>query len=145
MNIFYHIVLYHIDHYWIFDCIHLDQRLVLIFLSTKVFFKLNLHISWKQGKKYVGPNYFNSTGDSLSYHNGMKFTTYDNDNDKNDGSNCAVSFKSAWWHRSCHFSGLNGQYGIDTPSGIIWYHWRGYDHSLVRAQMMVRRKIKHQY
>lgn len=85
------------------------------------------------------------TGDSLEHQNGMMFTTYDKDNDENVGGNCAVTFKGAWWHRGCHNSNLNGQYGINTASGIIWKLWRGYDHSLDRAQMMVRRKIKHQY
>ncbi|XP_052689725.1 fibrinogen-like protein A [Crassostrea angulata] len=89
--------------------------------------------------------FFGNAGDSLDHHNGMKFTTYDRDNDDQSGSNCAVSFKGAWWHRFCFYSDLNGQYGIDSASGIIWFHWRGYQHSLVRAQMMVRRKIKHQH
>ena len=46
-------------------------------------------------------------GDSLSYHNGRKFSTRDQDND-NWGSNCAVSYKGAWWFKSCHHSNLNG-------------------------------------
>lgn len=96
-------------------------------------------------QKYRTHSNFNYlTGDSLDHQNGMMFTTYDRDNDES-ASNCAVSFKGAWWHRGCHFSNLNGQYGTDSTSGIIWFHWRGYVHSLVRVQMMVRRKIKHQY
>lgn len=74
----------------------------------------------------------------------MMFTTYDRDNDEK-ATNCAVSYKGAWWYKSCHVSNLNGQYGIDTASGMVWKRWRGYYHSLVRAQMMVRKKIKHQY
>lgn len=75
----------------------------------------------------------------------MKFTTYDNDNDGQSGSNCAVNYRSAWWYQTCHISNLNGNYGTDNANGIIWNRWRGYEHSLVRAQMMVRMKIKHQY
>lgn len=86
-----------------------------------------------------------STDDSLEHQSGMMFTTYDKDNDENNGVNCAVTFKGAWWYRACHFSHLNGQYGIDNASGIIWYHWRGFEYSLTRAQMMMRKKIKHQY
>lgn len=71
----------------------------------------------------------------------MKFTTYDRDNDEYWG-NCAVFFKGGWWHRNCQMSNLNGQYGIDTSGGILWTH---YDASLVTAQIMVRRKFKHQY
>ncbi|XP_052688758.1 fibrinogen-like protein A [Crassostrea angulata] len=89
--------------------------------------------------------FYGNASDSLGYHNGMKFTTYDRDNDEQSGANCAFNFKGAWWHKSCHFSNLNGLYGIDSAGGIIWFHWRDYDHSLVRAQMMVRRKIKHEY
>lgn len=96
-------------------------------------------------KKTVESIHYNSTDDSLDFQNGMMFTTYDRDNDERAGSNCAVAYKGAWWHRGCHFSNLNGQYGIDTPSGIIWWHWRGFYHSLIRAQMMMRKKIKHQY
>ena len=80
------------------------------------------------------------TGDSLTYHSGMPFSTYDNDND-NKTSNCAASHGGAWWYKSCHFSNLNGQYGLDDPRGIIWYHWLGYYYSLNQTQMMVRKKI----
>lgn len=102
--------------------------------------KLNLHIHSSHSSKIktVELIHYNSTGDSLDHHNGMMFSTYDRDNDEL-GLNCAVSFMGAWWYRGCHFSNLNGQYGIDSPSGISWYHWRGY-HSLIRAQMMVRKK-----
>ena len=41
-------------------------------------------------------------------HNGMKFTTKDNDND-NIGSNCAVTYKSGWWHTSCAVININMQ------------------------------------
>lgn len=95
-------------------------------------------------KKLRNLVHYNSTGDSLSYHSGMKFTTNDRDNDVTS-SNCAVSYNGAWWYKSCHFSNLNGLYGIDSVSGIIWFHWRSFSHSLIRAQMMVRKKIKHQY
>lgn len=84
---------------------------------------------------------FDSTGDSLDYHSGIMFTTFDRDNDEKS-SNCAVANKGAWWHTTYHFSNLNGQYGIDNATGIIWYHWRGYYHSLNGTRMMVRRKIE---
>ena len=46
--------------------------------------------------------------DWFSYHNGTKFTTTDNDNDKN-GSNCAVQWKSGWWYTSCYYININSQ------------------------------------
>ena len=84
-----------------------------------------------------------SSADSLSYHNGMKFSTHDRDND-NKTSNCAVGYSGAWWYKSCHFSNLNGKYGMNDESGIIWYHWKGYKYSLNQTEMMVRKKIRHQ-
>lgn len=58
----------------------------------------------------MGPNHYDSTGDSLDHQNRMKFTTYDRDSDEKVGGNCAVFFKGAWWHRTCHYSNLNGQF-----------------------------------
>jgi len=39
-------------------------------------------------------------GDEFAYHNGMKFSTTDNDNDKWSG-NCAAYHHSGWWYNSC--------------------------------------------
>ena len=42
-------------------------------------------------------------------HNGMKFSTTDNDNDKYNG-NCAITFKSGWWyHDGCYHININKQ------------------------------------
>ena len=71
--------------------------------------------------------YSGTAGDSLTYHNLMKFTTKDNDNDDgNWGScdNCAIEFTGAWWYNNCYYSNLNGHYGDVTAKGITWYTWR---------------------
>ena len=77
--------------------------------------------------------YSGDTGDSLFYHNGMKFSTKDQDNDQYNG-NCAVLFKGAWWYKYCHHSNLNGKYFSGTATtyadGVIWYHWKGLYYSL---------------
>ena len=54
-----------------------------------------------------------SFGDELSAeqsHNGMSFSTYDNDNDMRFYDNCAQLFKSGWWFNQCFNSNLNGIY-----------------------------------
>ena len=46
--------------------------------------------------------------DWFAYHNGMKFSTPDNDNDKS-GGNCAVNYNSGWWYNNCHQININRQ------------------------------------
>ena len=54
----------------------------------------------------VGIDQFVSTPTGTS--NGMKFSTPDNDNDKNSGK-CATGHKSGWWYNSCHQININRQ------------------------------------
>jgi len=54
--------------------------------------------------------YSGSATDRLKNHNGMAFTTKDQDNDKNSG-NCAINYRGAWWYNNCYASSLNGNYG----------------------------------
>ena len=87
--------------------------------------------------------YSGTAGDSLSWgHNGMKFTTRDNDNDKYSG-NCAQNWHSAWWFHGCFDSHLNGLYHhnpvISSPNGIMWGHWKGFSYSLKFTEMKTRR------
>uniref|UniRef100_A0A1X7T307 Fibrinogen C-terminal domain-containing protein n=1 Tax=Amphimedon queenslandica TaxID=400682 RepID=A0A1X7T307_AMPQE len=68
--------------------------------------------------------YCGTAGDSLTYHNGSRFTTRDNDND-NYGGNCAQFCTGAWWYNECQNSNLNGYY-FNTPvnsfKGVRWYY-----------------------
>ncbi|XP_028391559.1 fibrinogen-like protein A [Dendronephthya gigantea] len=85
-------------------------------------------------------SYSGDAGDSLAYHNQMKFSTKDSDNDAWGSSNCATNYKGAWWHKDCHYSNLNGLYlgaGQTSTSGINWFHWRS-RHSLKKAEMKIR-------
>lgn len=44
------------------------------------------------------------SGDSLSYHAGSKFSTFDVDNDVWLEGNCAQSHTGGWWYNSCDTS-----------------------------------------
>ena len=47
--------------------------------------------------------------DQFAWHNGMKFTTLDIDNDKWSSGNCAVVYKDGWWFNDCDYIDINRQ------------------------------------
>ncbi|KAF6306220.1 fibrinogen gamma chain [Rhinolophus ferrumequinum] len=80
-------------------------------------------------------------------HNGMQFSTWDNDNDKFEG-NCAEQDGSGWWMNKCHAGHLNGIYyqggtyskasttnGYD--NGIIWATWKSRWYSMKKTTMKI--------
>ncbi|XP_071177653.1 ryncolin-4-like [Mytilus edulis] len=72
--------------------------------------KFNIGDATTNYKLKVSGYFENSTaGDSLTYHNGGMFSTYDRDNDIAFLS-CAVRYEGAWWYQRCHQSNLNGAY-----------------------------------
>ncbi|XP_022595584.1 tenascin-like isoform X1 [Seriola dumerili] len=88
-------------------------------------------------KVYIGA-YSGTAGDSMTYHQGRPFSTYDNDNDV-AVTNCALSYKGAFWYKNCHRVNLMGKYGDDSHSkGINWFHWKGHEHSIEFAEMKIR-------
>ena len=53
---------------------------------------------------------FTAVGSDLfAVHNGMKFSTPDNDNDKWSAENCAAIYKSGWWYNNCYHININKQ------------------------------------
>ena len=83
-----------------------------------------------------------NSGDSLTKHRDMPFTTRDQDNDIRRDHNCAIKFKGAWWYRWCHSSNLNGLYLRGNHSshadGVNWKDWKGHHYSLKRTEMKIR-------
>ena len=87
--------------------------------------------------------FLGTAGDSFSVHRGQPFTTKDQDNDHTASKeNCAVSYKGAWWYKSCHSSNLNGLYHHGSHSslgdGVNWYAWKGNYYSAKTAEMKIR-------
>ncbi|XP_071981056.1 ficolin-1-B-like [Engystomops pustulosus] len=84
-----------------------------------------------------------NAGDSLSNHNGMMFSTLDQDNDAHISANCANLFKGAWWYNQCHHSNLNGLYlpgkHDSYANGINWYSGKGLNYSYRKSEMKIRR------
>ena len=82
--------------------------------------------------KYLLTNsgYSGNAGDALSYHNGMKFTTID----QNNGYywyNCAESYNGGWWYNYCYYANLNGEYNYG--SGVQWWwNYSPFDEMKVR-------------
>ncbi|XP_035631688.1 tenascin isoform X3 [Oncorhynchus keta] len=88
-------------------------------------------------KIYLG-RYSGTAGDSMTYHHGRPFSTYDNDNDI-AVTNCALSYKGAFWYKNCHRVNLMGKYGDNSHSkGINWFHWKGHEHSIQFVEMKIR-------
>ncbi|XP_069097620.1 tenascin isoform X3 [Pleurodeles waltl] len=82
--------------------------------------------------------YSGNAGDSMTYHNGRSFSTFDKDNDSAI-TNCALSYKGAFWYKNCHRVNLMGRYGDNSHSqGVNWFHWKGHEYSIQFAEMKVR-------
>ncbi|GAB1602500.1 angiopoietin-related protein 7-like [Argonauta hians] len=92
--------------------------------------------------------YVGDAGDSLSYHNGMAFSTEDADNDLHR-KHCAAEMKSGWWFNGCFSSNLNGVYrkgwytnrGSSFPDGIVWFTMKESEYySAKKVEMKLRPK-----
>ena len=65
------------------------------------------------------------TGDAMNYHNGLKFSTKDRDNDVWSSTHCAQYHGGGFWYNSCFHCGVNVAGG-----DFRWYHksdWSAYE------------------
>ena len=81
-------------------------------------------------------------GDAMSGHNGMKFTTFDRDQDS-WGKNCASQYMGAFWYSACHTANPNGLYipKSNSPHESVynsWKTWKGNGYSLKSISMKMR-------
>nr|AAM88421.1 OMFREP [Ornithodoros moubata] len=84
--------------------------------------------------------------DAFSGANGASFSTFDKDNDKDPNSNCAVTYKGAWWYTRCHVANLNGLnlngFHVSFADGIEWSIRGGagslYHYSYPQVEMKMR-------
>ncbi|XP_028424294.1 microfibril-associated glycoprotein 4, partial [Perca flavescens] len=86
-------------------------------------------------------------GDSLSYHNGQKFSTFEKDQDSDDARNCARLRLGAFWYNKCFSTNPNGVYrwGADNTIvnvGVEWIRWKGDGYSLKTISMKIRPVLK---
>ncbi|XP_055008662.1 microfibril-associated glycoprotein 4-like [Boleophthalmus pectinirostris] len=96
-----------------------------------------------QGYKMNVSGFINGgAGNSLTVHNGMKFTTLDKDQDIYKYGNCAKRGYGGWWYASCHHANPNGIYlwGSAAPyyAGINWSTWKGLSYSLKSISFKIR-------
>ena len=81
--------------------------------------------------------YSGTGGDSLTYSNLSKFSTYDKDNDNNSG-NCASSYRGGWWYNSCSQGKLTGD-PYTSSTANYYVKWPGVDsYAIYEAIMQIR-------
>ncbi|TDH00792.1 hypothetical protein EPR50_G00192620 [Perca flavescens] len=82
-------------------------------------------------------------GDSMTNHNGKKFTTFDKDQDSHATKNCARLYLGAFWYNACYYTNPNGVYRWGTDNtlnyvGVEWHQWKGSNYSLKSISMKIR-------
>lgn len=91
----------------------------------------------KSGYMVKFDGYHGNASDAMaSYHQNMKFSTRDNDQDLSN-TNCADSYQGGWWYSHCQHVNINGKYAL----GLTWYdslenEWI----ALAKVEMKIRDK-----
>ncbi|XP_062135541.1 angiopoietin-related protein 1-like isoform X1 [Drosophila sulfurigaster albostrigata] len=74
---------------------------------------------------------------NLRWHEGMKFSTFDNENDLWN-KECAQVHRGGWWYNRCTSSNLNGEFSVTDGSKFAQMYWADYL-PLKNVQMMIRK------
>uniref|UniRef100_A0A3B5R618 Fibrinogen C-terminal domain-containing protein n=1 Tax=Xiphophorus maculatus TaxID=8083 RepID=A0A3B5R618_XIPMA len=101
-----------------------------------------------EGFPLQASGYTGDAGDALASHSGVKFSTFDKDND-GSGENCAEVYGGGWWYNSCQAANLNGIYykgtydpetntPYKTANGVVWPTFKPATYSLKAARMFLR-------
>ncbi|XP_062611749.1 tenascin-like [Saccostrea cucullata] len=92
-----------------------------------------------EGYKLTLSGYSGTAGfDAFSYHNNMKFSTKDNDNDESATTNCALEYGHPWWNRDC----TRLKFTKDDFNNLGWYNWyTGSYEQLTKITMILQKAV----
>ncbi|GFO19995.1 angiopoietin-related protein 1 [Plakobranchus ocellatus] len=116
-----------------------ELRVDLKYKGKKAFAQYSNFAVESESNKYrlrIG-SYSGNAGDSLSYHNGQKFSTFDKDNDESSRGHCARSEEGGWWYGSCDDVDLNSKWNGGKNKGLEWNKLTGSDSSSF-SEMKIR-------
>ncbi|VDI75649.1 Hypothetical predicted protein [Mytilus galloprovincialis] len=77
-------------------------------------------------------SYSGNAGDSMKFHNGMMFSSTDQDNDQH-GGDCAKQY-GPWWHKQCCTSALNNKLSSNL-------YWTTFDNNAAKSSVMMIKRI----
>lgn len=99
--------------------------------------EFSLHSETEKYKLYV-KGYCGTAKDSLSVHNGLLFSTIDQDNDPDNSKHCSKTNGGGWWYKFCGMAFLNGYYVPSPEVGMSWIKWKNSIHRLKQTTMKIR-------
>ncbi len=121
-----------------FDMKHWDLGTTVYYAQYSTF-----EVGSEQEKyKLLIGGYWGNAGNAMARHNGMKFSTYNRDNDASTNSeNCASKWKGGWWYQHCHDANLNGIFQTarsTSPKYMSWKQLRSSYGNIVFSTIKVR-------